>query len=107
MAMNSELRKYFGTIGRRGGKAKTAERLSAVRKNGARGGRPRKDDMPPDSKPLENILEEIETSELVPDAKRELSIWDRSTAHLFKDGQPWPDREVLIKVNLIIDRRSS
>ena len=102
MAMSSELKKYFGTIGRRGGKAKTAEKVSAVRRNGALGGRPRKDGMPPGSKPLEDVLEEIETSKLIPDAKLELSIWARFKARLFKDGQPWLDRETLVKVNSMI-----
>lgn len=40
--MNPEASKYLAAIGRRGGQAKTAAKLAAVRENGKLGGRPKK-----------------------------------------------------------------
>ncbi len=100
--MTSALKEYFSSIVKGGGEAATVKKIAAVRLNGARGGRPRKHGMPPGSIPLEVILEGIETSELTDQAKLDLTMWARSTARLFRFGQPWLNREEVIKVNSMI-----
>lgn len=40
--MNSAVSKYLAAIGKQGGKASTPAKVSAARKNGKLGGRPRK-----------------------------------------------------------------
>lgn len=104
--MTLELKQYFAEIGKRGGSAKSGPKASAVRTNGALGGRPRKDGMPPGSKPLDDILEWVEHSQLADNAKFDLSIWARQTARLFKDGEPWLNREQVLKVTSMISPRS-
>jgi len=41
--MDSAVRRYLSKIGAKGGQAKSAAKAAAARKNGAKGGRPRKD----------------------------------------------------------------
>ena len=96
--MNQALRKYFSKIGTRGGRVISKKKKAAVRNNGALGGRPRKDGMPPGSKPLEVVVEWITSSDLVAEAKREMKIWARWKASLFKDGEPWLKREDVVKI---------
>jgi predicted butyrate kinase (DUF1464 family) len=50
--MKSQITKYLATIGRKGGKAKTPAKAAAVRANGCKGGRPRKDSKRPDTSAL-------------------------------------------------------
>ena len=104
--MNSKLKRYLATIGKRGGSATSPKKGSAVRINGTKGGRPRKDGMPPGSMPLEDVMEWIETSRLTRKAMRDLSLWARSTARLFKDRQPWLNREEVIRVRSMVEPRS-
>jgi len=42
-AMNNAVKKYLAEIGKKGGSATSAAKAAAARKNGKKGGRPRKD----------------------------------------------------------------
>ena len=44
--MKKEIRKYFQKIGRKGGLVKSESKAQAVRKNGLKGGRPKKAVLP-------------------------------------------------------------
>lgn len=42
MTTPKEIKKYFAKIGAKGGKAKSKKKLEAIKKNGKKGGRPKK-----------------------------------------------------------------
>lgn len=105
--MVPQLKQYLADIGKRGGSSKSARKASAVRMNGAKGGRPRKDGMPPGSEPLEDVVRRIEASNLPDEAKFDLTLWAQQTALRFTNGQAQISREGIIKVAAMIGARPS
>ncbi len=102
--MRAELKAYLAEIGRRGGNASSAKKAAAVRKNGALGGRPRKDGRPPGSKTLEDVLIAVESSTLSKPAERDLRLWTNSNATLFHEGVALLGRDQVAKVEAMIRR---
>lgn len=96
--MDAAIRQYLVTIGRKGGSVTSPQKEIAVRANGAKGGRPRRDGMPPGSKPLEEVLELIETSPVAEQAKLDFAMLARQSARLYKRGQPWLPREEVLRI---------
>lgn len=77
-----------------------------MRKNGALGGRPRKDGSPAGSKPLEDVLFAIDVSDLSKPAKRDLRLWAQSSATLFHEGRALLRRDEVVKVQQMVRGKS-
>lgn len=103
--MNQELKAYLAGIGRRGGTVSTSKKAAAVRRNGTRGGRPRKDGRPPGSKPLDDVMMAIEASPKSKLAKRDLRLWAQANATLFHEGIALLGRDQVVQVEGMIGSR--
>ena len=64
----------------------TERKASAVRVNGAKGGRPRKDGFPPGSRLLDDVLRALDASGLPAPFKRDLRSWINSHASYNSQG---------------------
>jgi hypothetical protein len=110
--MNPEIKRYLAAIGRRGGLATSKEKASAVRKNGAKGGRPRKDGLPPGCKPLEEVLSWLNGAAF---AESQKGDWIRYVnQHAFyrkhQRGSPvlgFVPREVVVELKEVLSRYPS
>ena len=105
--MNDQLKAYFAQIGAVGGAVSSETKAAAVRANGAKGGRPRKDGLPPGARPLADVLDLIaKAPDISAPARRDLEAWARMEAHWTAQGLAYVPREPLARLASLQGRKT-